>query len=51
MEFAQKLGKNWILTQNLEKNEICKFNDSRFPFQDVIYKKKPSFTSMSYLHY
>ncbi len=30
-----KLG---ILTQNLEKLEICKFYVSRFTFQDVIYK-------------
>ncbi len=50
MEFAQKVAMD--LTRNMKKKlEICKFDVSRFTFQDVICKKKKSFMYMSYLHY
>ncbi len=42
MENAWNLLKKWenpgILTQNLEKREISKFDVSKFTFHDVIYK-------------
>ncbi len=37
LEFAQKMGKKpGILTEYLEKREICKFKVSKFTLQDVI---------------